>query len=219
MKILPIAISVSLLGMATAAYADPIPMSPELKSFLMRQDQQQAVIGMMFQQWKALVQNCPTPQLKQTNVVISQTPTFNDDGMPTSGMWRVVGRVEGCDESRVFNIMYAFTPDGRMGRVGLLPGSTAASYRLQKDALMYAQMSMAKLEPKDCKDIQYTDTKFIGFGEESPSAASQQEKRSWTEEWTVRTCGVTGIVTMKFVPDATGTAIVSSPDQTRQISP
>ena len=69
-----------------------------------------------------------TPQRRQTNVAISQLPTFDNDGVPVSSMWRVVSRVEGCGEVRVFNVMYAFTPDGKMARIALLPGTAAADY-------------------------------------------------------------------------------------------
>jgi hypothetical protein len=34
-------------------------------------------------------------------------------------------------------------------------------------------------------------------------------RQPWTEEWTVRLCGVSGAVPMHFVPDATGTTIHS----------
>ncbi|HEU0118494.1 MAG TPA: hypothetical protein VFR09_07655 [Alphaproteobacteria bacterium] len=199
-----------ILGIPLSAKADPIPMSPELKSFMMRPDQRQGVVGMMMHQWDVLVGDCSSKQMKSTNVVIDIAPTFDQSGMPIFGQWRVVSLVEGCDQSRVFNIQYSVPQSGPVQRTGLLPGTTAASMLLQKDALMYAFLSMQKLLPsKDCKDVQYTDTKFIGFGEASPSAMEGREKRSWNEEWTVRACGVTGVVPMHFVPDATGTAIAA----------
>jgi hypothetical protein len=212
-------LTILLVGIGSEAEADPIPMSPELSAFLVRPDQERTVVGMMFQQWRVLVENCPTPQLKQTKVFINNSPTFGEDGIPLSGEWRVIGQVEGCGEHRTFNILYGFTTDGKMVRLALLPGTTVAGPRLQKDSLFYATMGMIKIAPPNCKDIQYTDTKFIQFGEENPSAMQGRDKRSWTEEWTVRACGVTGIVTMQFVPDAHGTAITPEPNKTRQIGP
>jgi hypothetical protein len=209
------------LAFVFSAKADPIPMSPELKAFLMQPEEQKAFGSMVGAQWRALIENCPSPpQLKQTNVIISKEPAFDQNGTPTSGQWRIVGRLEGCDQTRLLNILYLFAEDGQMKRVAMLPGTSAADPLLQHDALMYANLGMANLMPsKDCKDIQYTDTKFIGFGEVSPQAMPGRDNRSWTEEWTVRTCGVTGIVTMNFIPDATGTTITSEPAKTRQLSP
>ncbi len=210
-------LTAALCGVASSvAHAEFIPMSPELKSFLMSQEEQRGYGGMMVRQWLVLVEGCPKPELKNMNVLVSKLPEFSEDGNPTSGVWRVIGRFEGCGVSRIFNIHYAFQ-SGKMVRIALLPGTTLAEPRLQKDGLMYAAMGISGLASKGCTDIQYTDTKFIGFGEESPVAMPGRDKRSWSEEWTVRACGVTGIVPMRFIPDATGTAIISDVTNTRKI--
>lgn len=85
----PILLTAILLGLTLSAKADPIPVSPELKSFLMRPERQQAVNGMLAQQWRALVGNCSTPHLQPTAVLIDNSPTFDQAGVPTSGQWRV----------------------------------------------------------------------------------------------------------------------------------
>ena len=85
----PILLTAILLGLTLSAKADPIPVSPELKSFLMRPERQQAVNGMLAQQWRALVGNCSTPHLQPTTVLIDNSPTFDQAGVPTSGQWRV----------------------------------------------------------------------------------------------------------------------------------
>ena len=212
-----ILLAVLLVGPVVALKADPIPMSPELKAFVTRPEQQQAVTGAMGQQWRALFENCPSPKLQGMNVLVGIAPKFDSGGTPVSGEWRMVGRVEGCGETRIFSVEYLFTPDGQMKRLTLLPGTTAADWRLQHDALVYAAGGMAKLAPKDCKDIKYTDTRFVGLGDQAP--ITELGRHPWTEEWTVRACGVTGIVTMHFAPDGTGTNITSKPDETRPVSP
>jgi hypothetical protein len=107
-----------------------------------------------------------------------------------------------------------------MRRIALLPGTTIADARLQQDALIYAVMGMQNLMPSlDCKDIQYTNTSFVAFGEANPQVPPGRENRSWTEEWTMRACGVTGIVTMHFLPDATGTTISSGVGEARRVNP
>lgn len=204
-------------GFASVAAADPIPMSPELSAFMVRPEQQQAVVGLMGQQWRAAHADCPSPKLLGMNVVITAAPNFDAGGAPVSGQWRTVGRIEGCGATHIFNVEYLFGADGQMKRVALLPGSTLADMRLQRDALMYASMGMAKKAPKDCKDVQYLDTKFVRFTDENPSANAG--RRPWIEDWTVRACGVMGIVIMHFTPDATGTNIMSSLNETRDVTP
>ena len=205
------------LGLVLSAKADPIPMSPELKAFLIRPDQRQAVIGMMGQQWRTIFENCTSPKFQGMNVLITSPPKLDADGTPVSGEWRMIGRVEGCGETRILNVEYLFTPDGQMKILALLPGTTVASFRLQRDAMLYAVTGMMKLSPKDCKDIKDIDTKFVGFEDTGPPNGAGV--RPWKEEWTMRACGVAGIVTMHFTPDATGTSIRTTLNETRPINP
>jgi len=212
-----IIVAVLFLGLVLSAKADPIPLSPELKSFLMRADERQAVIGTMGQQWHSIFENCPSPKLQGMNVFISIPPKLDSSGTPVSGEWRMVGRMEGCGETRILSVEYLFAPDGQMKRLALLPGTTVANLRLQRDALMYAATGMMGLSPKDCKDIKDIDTKFVGFEDTGPSNGAGG--RPWTEEWTMRACGVTGLVTMHFAPNATGTNIHVGLNETRPVNP
>jgi hypothetical protein len=202
---------------STAQAQQPIPMSPELKAFLTRPAEQQAYSNVMRQQWQAAVENCPTNVMKGLNVIVFVPPKFDSGGTPTSGTWRVVGQVEGCGQNRLLNVHYQVGPDGRMTRVGSLPGSTIADLRLQIDGLLYATQGMVKLMPAGCKDIKYVDTKFMAF--QGPAPATPNGPRSWTEEWTVRACGVAGVVTMHFAPNATGVNILVNLGETRKIGP
>ena len=209
--------TVLFLGLVLSAKADPIPISPELQAFLMRPEQKQAVTGMMGQQWRTIFENCTSAKLQGMNVLITTPPTFDSSGTPVSGEWRMLGRVEGCGETRILNVEYLFTQDGQMKRLALLPGTTSADLRLEHDALLFAAAGMAKLAPKDCKDIKYIDTKFIGFEDSGPTTGAA--RRPWKEEWTVRACGTTGIVTMHFAPDPTGTGIRAASNETRLANP
>ena len=210
---------VAVLGLAIQAQAQPIPMSPELKAFLTRPDQQQTYNSMLAEQWRLAVENCPSPAMRGLNVVIGVPPKFDASGTPVSGQWRVVGQIEGCGKTRTMSILYAFNPDGRMARVGLLPGTTKADLRLQRDAMMYAGLGMVPVAPKDCKDVKVSDTKFVAFDGANPPTPADFGKRSWTEEWTVRSCGVSGLVTMHFMPDATGTAISAQLNKAGKVEP
>ena len=98
------------------------------------------------------------------------------------------------------------------------PGTTAAEPRLQKDALQYAAMGMVKLAPSGCKDFKYLDTAFEAFGATSSNVQPGRQSRMWTEKWTVRACGVDGVVRMHFTPNATGTTISVKPDETIRVA-
>jgi hypothetical protein len=206
----------AIFAFAPAAKADPIPLSPELKAFLLRPAEQSTVTGIMRHQWDEIMPSCPEAKLKQSNVLITEAPTFDKSGAPTSGSWRVVGPVEGCGQSRTFNILYLFTKNG-LQKIGLLPGDTRADVTLQRDGLMYAYTGMVKIAPANCKDVKYLDTKFIGQGEKMPNIPAGRDPHAWTEEWTLRACGVTGVVTMTFAPDPTGTTISAAIDKTRRL--
>jgi hypothetical protein len=185
----------------------------------MRPEQQQGFVGSMAHQWHFIIANCASPQVKSTNVFIDSPPTFDQAGVPTSGAWHVVSQVEGCGEARIMTVFYFFPKGGEMKRITGLPGTTIADLTLQRDALPYAIVGMAGLAPKDCKSTLFTNTRFVGFGQTIAQSIPGPIKRDWTEEWTVWSCGVTGIVTMRFTPDATGTGIRSVINETRSVNP
>jgi hypothetical protein len=193
--------------MAIGASGQTAPMSPELRTFVMRAEEQKAVIGAMQEQWRTLVPECATPQLKNMNVRVVQAPVFDVAGNPTRGVWMMVGQFEGCGQIRVMNLRYGFGPEGKLVRSPMLPGTTHADPLLQNDALFHARVAMIGLAPKDCKEITVIDTKFLRYGDESPKARPGFETHVWYEEWRVRECGVVGTVPINFIPDATGTTI------------
>ena len=47
-----------------------------------------------------------------------------------------------------------------------------------------------------------------------PDGEPGDDKSPWVEKWTVRACGKKLIVTMHFVPDATGTTVTVSLKET-----
>ena len=204
-----VSLSVLLAMLVPAAGAQSIPMPPELKAYVMRPDQQKAVLNAMFSYWHALVPECSTPQFKQMNVIVISQPVFDATGNPTSGSWRMAGHIEGCGEDKIMNVLYWFGADGKMKMTQMLPGTTIADLLLEKDAIFYARTGMMGLAPKDCKEARILDTKFIRFDGTSPQTMPGRDNRTWSEEWTVRTCSVTGVVPMHFIPDATGTTIHS----------
>lgn len=190
-----------------AASAQPIAMPPQLAKFMTAPDEEQTVKASALRDWNVVVPNCGNPRLQSANVVVHVLPKFDIAGKPISGRWQVVTRLEGCGQSKLLNMVYGFGPNGQLVRTAVLPGTTRADPLLQRDALMYAGMGMAKLVPSGCKDFKYVDTAFDAAG----------AGRAWTEKWTVRACGVDGIVRLYFAPNATGTSISVKPDETVRV--
>ncbi|MGA2635990.1 MAG: hypothetical protein ABSF16_17280 [Terracidiphilus sp.] len=201
----------TLWFLSSAAAQSPAltPMSPELKAFVMRPEQQKAINESSVKAWFQQLPNCADPKMKQRNVLIDQEPKFDAKGDPLSGQWRVVTWIEGCGEERIINLQYWFRTDGKLTTTVLLPGTSHANLILQKDAIFYALQAMVLIAPRDCKEAPVINTKFIGRDSGELPEAKGAVRQPWTEEWTVRLCGVSGAVPMHFVPDATGTTIHS----------
>jgi hypothetical protein len=194
-------------------------MSPELKAFLSRPEEQQQFTGVMGNIWRSVVENCPSPAARGMNVVVEVAPKFDSSGTPISGRWTIVGQLEGCGKSRTLKVLYLFDSTDRK-RVGLLPGTTIADVRLQQDALKYAVTAMAATRPKDCNSTKLINTKFIAFDGGKPPVPAEGGKTPWTEEWTMKSCGVTGVVDVRFVPKATvGTTIMAQMNKSKAAEP
>lgn len=186
-------------------------MSPELAKFMTTPDEERAVKANALRHWQALFPSCPGPSLMGVNVVVHVPPKFDTAGRPLSGTWQVVSRLQGCGQTRNLNVMYSIGANGQLTRTGTLPGSSAADPRLQRDGLMYASMAMVRIAPDGCKDYQYLDTAFEAF------ETSLTGTRPWTEKWTVRACGVEGVVRMHFTPHATSTTITANTAETVRV--
>jgi len=180
------------------------PMSPELKAFVSRPDQLKSINELSVKSWFQQLPNCTEPKMKRRIVLVDQEPKFDIAGNPLSGQWRLLTWIEGCGEERIVDLQYC-----KLAATLLLPGTTIASLTLQRDAIFYAKLGMAAIAPKDCKENPVINTSFKGSESEALPQATGAVRRPWMEEWTVRLCGVTGVVPMHFVPDATGTTIHS----------
>lgn len=194
---------------AQAPAPAPAPLSPELRAFLMRPEQQKAINESSAKAWSQQLPDCLESKMKQRKVLIQQEPKFDAKGDPLSGQWRVVTSINGCGEERIISLQYWFPPDGKLAATLMLPGISIADPLLQKDGIFYARLGMAGIVPKDCKEAPVINTQFKSWDSGELPDAKGAVRRPWTEEWTVRLCGVTGVVPMHFVPDAHGTTIHS----------
>jgi hypothetical protein len=127
----------------------------------------------------------------------------NANGDIVNAHWKETTDGVACGEKRSY-VASVRVQDGKTTVVGLFPGQSAAGAVLQHDSVQYAGVG-AGAGPTCQVDILETSL---------PNGAPSDPKAPWDEKWTVRACGKKSLVTMHFVPDATGTTINVTPKET-----
>jgi hypothetical protein len=124
-------------------------------------------------------------------------------GHIVNGQWKEFTEGVACGEKRLYNAMVTIK-DGKTEVAPLFPGHSHAGVILQHGAVQYASIGAGA--GGGC----VTDVIDTSLPEGEPS----DSKSPWVEKWTVRACGKKSVVTMHFVPDATGTTITVNPKET-----
>jgi hypothetical protein len=194
------------------------PLSAQFQQFAMRPDNRQAVIQVLQTQWNQIVGvACPSIKPADWQVTIYQPVQFGADGKPLTGAWKEIVTSEGCGFRKIFNVASVINADGSVKRIGLLPGTSHADMLLERDAIVQARTAAIAILPKDCKQTLIVDTAFIAQeGKPAPATVPGRDAHPWREEWTLKACDATAIVTLHFVPDATGTGINAAVNETRR---
>jgi hypothetical protein len=158
----------------------------------------------------AVLRKCPGLVSNGSTMTVLEPMSFDSDGAPETGAWRVQVPVSGCGNDTTLNFFFSAKPGKNIHRTVALPGDTRADPALQRDAVMYAVVG-ANLVVKDCDDLEITNTKFDGFGlskQPTSDRGADERSRPWRETWTLAGCGHRVDVPMQFAPDATGTQII-----------
>lgn len=198
---------------ATGGVADVLPSALDPYT---RSPEHMAAVMTHVRPYMAAVPSCIAGTAKRIRLIPMGPIDFNPDGSLLRGRWREVIKVDGCATTGLFNVMTATDAAGTVHVVGLLPGTTNASPELSRDGIGYAVsaavgLAMRQGEPAGCAQINILDTVFTGYGEiVNKVTVPGRDPRSWTEAWTVKVCATQVVVKMTFVPDATGTSIISS---------
>lgn len=212
---LPICLIAVLAGSAAGGAALNSSISPALASIIASPEHQKAVIEAA-QQSSAWINNrCAGATFAITSdVAIYQPLALDEQQRPMAGSWRERVMAQGCGANRVLNVLTFVKSPGRLVSGTLLPGTTRADPLLQRDAFRYAVI--AAKPPSGCARIYVADTAFVGAeGAANASLPPARRLPPWKEEWTVAACDQRSVVTVHFVPDATGTTITTSPGETR----
>jgi len=206
------------LGLASqASAADPPPLTPQFQQFATRPDNRQGVVQVLQTQWNQTIGvACATIKPVGWQVAIQQPVEFDAAGKPLRGAWKEIVTSEGCGFHKVFNVMSVINTDGSVKRLGLLPGTSHADMFLERDAIVQARAAAVATLPKDCKQVLIVDTAFVAQeGVPAAKTLPGRDPHPWREEWTLKGCDVSAIVTLHFVPDATGTGIQAALGETR----
>jgi hypothetical protein len=140
-------------------------------------------------------------EIKRTEYQILTPVDFTEGSEhPKSGAWFEFVEMNICEEHRKTKYL-VMAQNGNEPRLNLmLPGDSQADPFLQRDAMQHALIaSMQAPDLKNCRDGKIVDTKFVNKDASGP----------WYEDWTVKGCGVSHLVRMSFIPDATGTTITA----------
>jgi hypothetical protein len=146
----------------------------------------------------ALSTHCPKVDVNMNTSEATILGPFQTDanGNIVSGHWKESTSGVACGEKRLYNASVVIK-DGKPEVLSLLPGHSHASPLLQRDAVQYAAIGAGAAS--GCSpDV--LDTAL-------PDGAPNGTTALWVEKWTVLACGKKSVVTMHFVPDASGTTI------------
>ncbi len=211
----PLALAAALVH---GASAEPAPQAPALIRFVAQPDQKEAVTALLTKQWGAMFAPCASIARQGDKISVAAPVSFDANGKPIQGAWAEQIGVSGCGASATLNVLTLVGSDGSLKHASLLPGMTMTDPVLQRDSLQYVRSALLPVIGKDCQNLRIVDTRFLGFaGAAQPDAVAGREKRPWNEEWTVRGCDAAAAVTIHYMPNSKGTAISTSPQETRKI--
>ncbi len=205
-----------LLAFPAAGWAADSPNVPSgFMTLLTGQDHRTALLQAAQQVTASDGTGCKDAQFATTGEVGFLQPLKQDArGQIMGGAWKESITETGCGSPRLLNALTVVQPNGTLQTTPLLPGTTITDPQLQQDSVQYAAAGLGGMPP-GCQQGFIVDTQFVGVDGAPPGTRPEPGgvPKPWTENWTVQACAKKAVVGMHFAPDATGTAIRSSPPQ------
>jgi len=157
---------------------------------------------------------CPSAEFAiNGKVAIHTPPQFDNSEQPISGAWKEEVVEKGCNLERLLNVYLIFDPNNKSLAVfPVLPGTSRTDLILQKDAQPHVAAAALKPQDQACNTKYIADTEFI---RQKGEALQGAKGKPWDELWTMVICDKKALITMHFIPDKAGTAIVASPAETK----
>ena len=157
-----------------------------------------------------VMENNPCPGAKyalQGEPMILLPIKFDAAGKPTAGQFVQRVAMLGCGTTRTLNV---FVDMAKRGMAPVLPGTTHADPILQGDTLRYAFAAAGNAVSPSCKRLYVMNTEFLQDEGTATSAGTP-----WREAWTLSLCQKRAVVIVHYVPDKTGTQIITKPAETK----
>ena len=205
MRVLPF-IATAFLSCVAFSQQDPAANPPRQYQMIRSSDSYRQAVVATYQGYEgALSTHCAKIDINMNTSEAKILEPFQTDaqGKILNGQWKEFTEGTACGEKRLYNALVTIK-DGNPQVAPLFPGHSHAGVVLQHDAVQYAAIGAGAAS--GCA----TDVIDTALPEGEPS----NDKAPWVEKWTVRACGKKSLVTMHFVPDATGTTITVSPKET-----
>jgi hypothetical protein len=203
MRVLLLAL-IFLLGYDSSVRAQDVP--PRAYDEVRSSDSYRKAIAEIYMSYESsLSTHCPKIDVNMNTSEAKVLGPFATDasGKIINGHWKETTDGVACGEKRLYNAS-VIIKDGRSQVEALFPGHSYAGPQLQRDAVSYAAIGAGA--GQGCV-AEILDTAL-------PDGEPSGPKLPWVEKWTVRACGKRAVVTIRFVPDATGTTIEVAPKKT-----
>jgi hypothetical protein len=174
--------------------------------------EQQHVIGAARRSTVFTQNPCPAAKFEISRSYTAIQPIIADaDGRVGNGTWQQVVDEKGCGAERQLNVLM-IVDQGQVSASPLLPGTTRADFRLQRQAIHSALDAIAATPggtEKNCNVSYVANTEFLGTDTETAPGGWAPP---WREVWTLAACTQKVLVPIRFVPSATGITVTAGPN-------
>ena len=164
----------------------------------------------------AVFKVCPDTTIVNMQIGLLKPVTFNAAGLPVSGQWVEHVLLKSCKKVKLFNVHMQVDANGKPHGQVMFSGNTTADLDLQGQAMKSVVRASKSLIAPTCATEMVVDTLHLGF---EGVAVNGAKSAPFRELWAVDACGKKVQVTLHFIPDAKGIAIVVKPEESRVIAP
>ncbi|RYG60616.1 MAG: hypothetical protein EON60_06545 [Alphaproteobacteria bacterium] len=159
------------------------------------------------QQQRSLANGCDKLRILKAEAVTVWEPIILRDGKPASGRWSVRYAVEACGEIGLRNVEMRLVGDGNVAIDPLVPGSTLADAKLQKDIEASFELAGRTAMPTCTENVMVRQTEV--------SVYPKTPRDRWREIWIGVMCGRDLGQVIDFLPTKSGTSFkMTVPTQT-----
>lgn len=217
MRVASLASALAVLAALPAAAQQPPAQQPveippqivALKAYVNAPDYVATTARMVLEGDKDLAPDCTKAVgVGRVGFVVMQMPEFKEGNPhPVAGQWKDQIKIDRCGTPIVHNVLVTARADG-LPTIGLaLPGETALSPRLQREAI--ADVLKAAGSRLKCKDLSkgvVSDTKMDAVLVQPKAKGGVVVEGKWQETWTARLCNKTTAVKLEMTADGKGSA-------------